>query len=325
MITKTPNLDLPYIMPGQAQKHVTHNEAIRRLDAITHLSVLSMDVAAPVTDPLEGARYGISNAPTGIWTDHANKIAVWQDGAWAYLSPQEGWTVWVHSAQALQIYTNGLWSDVIPPVPTAFQNLDHVGVNAAADAVNRLSVASGASLFNHDGAGHQMKLNKNAASDTASLLMQTGFSGRAEMGLMGDDTLRLKTSPDGSAWQDQLIIDPAAPGVRTPSLRSGRISVGSDSVVSLPAPAYGGLLMLTCTSQTGYPQADHSGIFVYDAGASLTLLTMSTLAGLDNLGTAALTGTSGAADQTSIAVQTGLIQIENRYIYAREYSYVFLC
>ena len=46
---------------------------------------------------------------------------------------------------------------------------------------------------------------------------------------------------------------------------------------------------------------------------------------LGGLGTTALTGTSGTADQTSIAVQTGLIQIENRYIYAREYSYVFLC
>ena len=29
----TPNLALPFILPAQAQKHVTHNEALQRLDA----------------------------------------------------------------------------------------------------------------------------------------------------------------------------------------------------------------------------------------------------------------------------------------------------
>ena len=29
----TPNLQLPYLMAAQAQKHVTHNEALRALDA----------------------------------------------------------------------------------------------------------------------------------------------------------------------------------------------------------------------------------------------------------------------------------------------------
>ena len=38
---QTPNLKLPYIMPSQAQKHVTHNEALRFLDAVVHLSVKS--------------------------------------------------------------------------------------------------------------------------------------------------------------------------------------------------------------------------------------------------------------------------------------------
>jgi hypothetical protein len=33
---QTPNLKLPYILPSQAQKHVTHNEALRLLDAVVH-------------------------------------------------------------------------------------------------------------------------------------------------------------------------------------------------------------------------------------------------------------------------------------------------
>ena len=58
-----------------------------------------------------------------------------------------------------------------------------VGVNATADTANRLAVASPASLFSHDGDDHRLKINKAAAGDTASVLFQTGFSGRAEFGL----------------------------------------------------------------------------------------------------------------------------------------------
>jgi hypothetical protein len=49
---KSDNLNLPYIMPSQAQKHVTHNEAIRALDAMLHLAVLS-----------RALKRGLSNLP----------------------------------------------------------------------------------------------------------------------------------------------------------------------------------------------------------------------------------------------------------------------
>ncbi len=82
-----------------------------------------------------------------------------------------------------------------------------LGINATADTTNRLAVASPASLFNHDGAGHQVKVNKNAATDTASFLFQDGFSGRAEIGLAGDDDFHFKVSSDGSTWHDGIKID----------------------------------------------------------------------------------------------------------------------
>jgi hypothetical protein len=61
-------------------------------------------------------------------------------------------------------------------------------------------------LLNHDGAGHQLKLNKAAAAETASLLYQTAFSGRAEMGLAGDDDFTIKVSADGAQWNNALSI-----------------------------------------------------------------------------------------------------------------------
>ena len=55
----------------------------------------------------------------------------------------------------------------------------------------------------------QAKINKHAISDTASLLYQTGYSGRAELGLAGDDDFHIKTSPDGAAWRDAIVLKAA--------------------------------------------------------------------------------------------------------------------
>ncbi|MFQ5625422.1 MAG: hypothetical protein ACE5FM_02080 [Methyloligellaceae bacterium] len=102
-----------------------------------------------------------------------------------------------------------------------------VGVNATADLTNRLSVSSPSALLNHAGAGHQLKLNKNLATDTASLLFQTGFSGRAEMGLTGDDDYHFKVSSDGSVWNEAIVINRTTGGVTFPNTTiSGSGSAG---------------------------------------------------------------------------------------------------
>jgi len=65
---QTPNLRLPYIAPSQAQKHVTHNEAIRALDALVQLSVISSTDQVPPAEPAEGDRYIVPSAGTGEWS-----------------------------------------------------------------------------------------------------------------------------------------------------------------------------------------------------------------------------------------------------------------
>ncbi len=57
--------------------------------------------------------------------------------------------------------------------------------------------------------GHQLKINKASASDTASLLYQDAFSGRAEFGLAGDDDFHFKVSPNGNSWKEAIVIDRA--------------------------------------------------------------------------------------------------------------------
>src|SRR5690606_7640506 len=81
--------------------------------------------------------------------------------------------------------------------------------NTSADTTNRLAVAGAATLLTHAGGGHQLKINKEAEADTASLLFQSNWPGHAEMGLMGDKAWRIKVSADGATWFDALTINPA--------------------------------------------------------------------------------------------------------------------
>ena len=139
----TENLNLPYIMPSQAQKHVTHNEALRALDAILHLAVKSRSITNPPPDPAVGDRYILPDDATGEWTARAKNVAAWQDGAWAFYSPKEGWIAQLIDEGRLIVFKAGNWTDA------AF-NLeipDKVGINTTADPTNRLAVAATASLF----------------------------------------------------------------------------------------------------------------------------------------------------------------------------------
>lgn len=199
---QTARLSLPFIMSGQALKHITHNDALNRLDALVQPVVESTVLAVPPVSPLPGEAWVVPSGASGAWAGHTDEIAAFQDGAWIFYDPAKGWQVFDRASDALLIFSGTAWV----PIAATGAGLPQLGINASADNTNRLAVASAATLLTHDGAGHQLKLNKAASSDTASLLFQSNWSGRAEMGLMGDDHWRIKISPDGSAWTDAITI-----------------------------------------------------------------------------------------------------------------------
>ena len=93
-MTDTPNLGLPYIDGSQAQKHVTHNEALRILDAAIQIGVLDLTLTAPPSTS-GGGRTARGRKRRDRRVGRAGRcIATWQDGAWAFLAPKTGWCIW---------------------------------------------------------------------------------------------------------------------------------------------------------------------------------------------------------------------------------------
>lgn len=93
------------------------------------------------------------------------------------------------------------------------ETADKFGINTTADATNRLAVKSDGVLFSHDDVtpGNDdcvVKVNKKAVGDTGSVQYQTNGSGRAELGLTGDDDFHIKVSPDNfTSVFEALLID----------------------------------------------------------------------------------------------------------------------
>jgi Protein of unknown function (DUF2793) len=114
----TPNLVLPYLAANQSQKHVTVNEALRRLDALVQVTVQSAALASPPGSPTEGQRWILPAAPTGAWAGQSGKIAAWQDGAWAFYAPLDGWTAIDISTDTLLLFNagTGIWTGLITGV-----------------------------------------------------------------------------------------------------------------------------------------------------------------------------------------------------------------
>lgn len=210
----TPRLGLPLLLPAQAQKHVTHNEALARIDLLLQAVLEATGAEVPPGAPAEGAAWGLGAAPTAAWAGQAGALAQWRDGGWLFTPPAEGWLVWDRAAGMLRVHDGGGWIGLGGTLD--LQGIAGLGIAATWDATNRLAVSAAATLLNHAGAGHQLKLNKAAAGDTASLLFQTGFSGRAEMGLAGSDDFDIKVSPDGSGWTAALSLDRTTGAVAAP-------------------------------------------------------------------------------------------------------------
>ncbi|MEM7728636.1 MAG: DUF2793 domain-containing protein [Pseudomonadota bacterium] len=230
MTDHSPSLGLPFMAPAQAQKHILLNEALSLLDGAVQLVLWAIGALAPPDDPAEGAVFALADSPTGAWNGQGGRLALWTAGGWRFLAPQAGWRAWDRTADRAVRHDGAGWVSETPEQAPRF------GVNTPADPVNRLAVKSDAVLLSHDdvspGSGDmRLVFNKAAPDRTGSLLFQSAYSGRAEVGLAGQDDLSVKTSADGSVWTEALRIDAGTGRVRLPAtpLASAQLNLLPDS------------------------------------------------------------------------------------------------
>lgn len=277
-MANTPNLALPYIDQNQSQKHVTHNVAIRELDAIVQLSVLDDALTAPPATPADGDRYIVATGGSAAWLGKDGEVAAWQDGAWNFYAPKSGWLAFVVARSEAHLYAGAAWVPLASAIG-ALVNLAGLGILTAADATNRLAVKSDAALFTHDdvtpGTGDmRFVLNKKTAAHTVSQLYQSNWSGRAETGLTGDDHFRVKVSADGSTWKEAIDVDPATGKYSSPS---GRIhaATGKDIADFVFTPGGDGQVSFYRMDRTSRFKNPRTAVVSSVSGDTITLTTAS--------------------------------------------------
>jgi hypothetical protein len=196
MTDTTANLLLPFIQAAQAQKHITHNEALRLLDGLTQISVLNRNLAAPPGNPAEGARYIVASGATGLWAGWDGDVAFYAGGAWLRLPARTGWVVWVQDEARVVVRIGSVWT----PLEAA------MGLLSQAASVN---VAQGAMGGTTGMAVLEQALSELSGSSVASSIsipqgsVVLGVSTRTLTAITGpaafDCGVTLETSKFGSA------------------------------------------------------------------------------------------------------------------------------
>lgn len=102
-------LALPFILPGQAQKELFHNEALQTLDLVVAAAVEEPPRNAPPGAPLPGVCYIIGAAPSGAWAGKANSLAGYTDAGWRFVAPIDGLAALIRSSGQSATYRGSAW------------------------------------------------------------------------------------------------------------------------------------------------------------------------------------------------------------------------
>lgn len=311
-MSNTTNLVLPYLAVGQAQKHVTVNETLRRLDAVVQLSAVSASVTTQPASPADGAVYIVPAGKSGAdWNAYANgALAYYRDGAWEEVSPREGWIAYVKDTDQLLAYGGAAWILFAPGKLLALSAADRLvgrSTSGAGAAEEIVCTAAGRALIDDADARAQCSTLGTwrvlAASAAAS----------AHTGSTSETLLASVAIPAGALGANGVLRVTSiwshtnSASVKTPRIRLGGIS---GTVVCGPALTTTGSLAIQRTihnrnahnSQVTLGAAT-SNTFATSTGALLTA-SIDTSAAQDLV----FTGQLANAGET-IALETYLVEL----------------
>lgn len=110
-MNQTTRHGLPLLVAGQAQKEVTHNEALLVLDRRLQMVVESRTFRTPPEPPAAGTSYIVPAGATGAWLGKDDRVAGFDGFGWTFDEPQHGWLVWIAEERCFSFFDGG-WSAV---------------------------------------------------------------------------------------------------------------------------------------------------------------------------------------------------------------------
>jgi hypothetical protein len=209
----TPRLQLPLI-GDHSQKRIVMNAGLMRLESLVQAQAISRGAGAQPAEPDDGDSYILPAGATGdAWSAFSSGSFVRAEGGvWETVAFPEGAIVYIKSEGVFLLRAASGWI-AFEDALKALANLSRLGVGTTADAYNVLAIKGAAALLTAKTAGEggsgdiSLSLNKEAEGGSAQILFQQGYATRAVLGLLGDNDLTLKVSPDGGAWRTALTVN----------------------------------------------------------------------------------------------------------------------
>ncbi len=111
MADMTPRFALPFIVPGQAQKELFHNEALARIDLALNPAVEGEPLATPPADPEEGQCWIVGTGASGGWSGRDLMLAMWTESGWRFVAPPPGTSAWNTAAGLPLLFDGAAWRE----------------------------------------------------------------------------------------------------------------------------------------------------------------------------------------------------------------------
>jgi len=238
-MTVTNNIALTLLEQSQAQKEITINEALSRIDALLNIGAIDKDLNTPPTTPMAGDAYIISASPTGAWSGKAKQFTYF-DQIWRFIQPKEGMSVWVKDEDKQYIFDGANWLGNNFSSPVIIGEIEiPAGSNAApslnftGDKDTGIAKSGGADSFSFiSGGQEQVRINYTAS--TTNYIALTGANASAP-----------KIYADGSSTNIDLKISPKGSGV----VDFGYAASNASSPAAFSANRY---LAVKCNGTTYY-------------------------------------------------------------------------
>jgi hypothetical protein len=222
-MVQTTRLQLPLIAAAQAQKHVTHNEAVMRLDALVQMNAKSYTVSAQPGSPADGDLYLLPAGKTGTdWGGAANHaVAHYYDGIWHFYAPVAGWLSFIGDTARLVTYNGTSWGDLVSPGAAAAADgtASAPGFAFASDTntglyrigADQLGIATGGTLRKTISTTAETGTLPRLGPDGSAAAPAVSFSADTDNGLY-----RIGTNNPGMAAGGSLVESWATAGITRP-------------------------------------------------------------------------------------------------------------